>query len=117
MSRGGASEKEEFRRIACIDHLYHNELFNYLICRSKQKGLSWWGECAIESHIDTLRLKACVSSEGGRADFDARIALPEELQIINGPVFIIDNKEIFAIVNVPALEEFEKTVMGVTEKE
>lgn len=117
VSRGGASEIEEFRRIACIDHLYHEELFNYLICRSRQKGLSWWGECAIESHIDTLQLKACVSSEGGRADFQARIALPEELQIINGPTFIIDNREIFAIVNVPALEEFEKTVIDVAEQE
>lgn len=116
MSRGGDSEVEEFRRIACIQKMYPDQLFDYLICRSPQKGLSWWGDCALESKIDSMQIKECVVSEYGRAAFDEHIALSEEFQIINGPTFIVENKEIFSIVNVPSLKEFEETVVGVAEK-
>ncbi len=116
VSRGGESEIEEFRRVACIDKLYPGSLFDYLICRSSQKGLSWWGDCALEAGIDTMQVKECVFLEAGQAAFDEHIAVSNELEVLSGPTFIIENKEIFGIVNVPSLQEFEKTVIGVAQK-
>ncbi|MFH1691390.1 MAG: hypothetical protein ABIC68_02285 [Candidatus Omnitrophota bacterium] len=116
MSQGGPSEIEEFRRIACIEKMYPDHIFDYLICRSSQKGLSWWGDCALEFKIDSMQVKECVASEYGRVAFDEHIALSEEFQIVNGPTFIVENNEIFSIVNMPSLKEFEQTVIGVTDK-
>ena len=112
ISKGNASEVEEFKRDACIDALYPKELLDYLICRAYQKESSWWDECARQAGLDPLKIKERVFSKQGKEDFIERIRLTKELQVATGPTFVIDNKEVFGIVNVPTLEEFEHVVLG-----
>jgi hypothetical protein len=114
VAKGGQTEVEEFRRVASMDALYPHQVFNYLACRASQmqRGLDWWGDCAVKSEIDTFKVKEHLSSESGQAAMDERVRLTNELEILTGPTFVVNNTEIFGIVNVPALEEFEEAVLG-----
>lgn len=112
ISKGGVSEIEEFARLACIDELSPQKTYDYLLCRSTQTQSSWWDTCATQGKIDAARVKECVFSDIGRKALIKRIKLTEELEVASGPTFIVDNKEIFSVVNVPKLEELEKAVLG-----
>ncbi|MFH0940613.1 MAG: hypothetical protein V1840_02015 [Candidatus Omnitrophota bacterium] len=112
ISKGGISEIEEFARLACIDELSPKKTYDYLLCRSTQTQSSWWDTCAAQVKIDAARVKECVFSDIGRKALLKRIKLTEELEVASGPTIVVDNKEIFSIVNVPNLEEFEKAVLG-----
>ena len=112
ISKGDISEVEEFKRDACIDALYPKMFLDYLICRAAQKESSWWDVCARQAGFDPLKVKERVFSKQGKEDFVERIRLTKELQVATGPTFVIDNKEVFGIVNAPTLEEFEHVVLG-----
>ena len=112
ISKGDTSEVEEFKRDASIDALYPKKFLDYLVCRAYQKESSWWDECARQAGLDPLKVKERVFSKQGKEDFVERIRLTKELQVAIGPTFVIDNKEVFGIVNVPTLEEFEHVVLG-----
>ncbi|MEK7850161.1 MAG: hypothetical protein AAB213_05050 [Candidatus Omnitrophota bacterium] len=112
ISKGGISEIEEFARLACIDELSPQKTYDYLLCRSTQTQSSWWDTCAAQAKIDAARVKECAFSDIGRKALLKRIKLTEELEVASGPTIVVDNKEIFSIVNVPKLEEFEKAVIG-----
>ncbi len=112
LSRGGVPEIEEFSRIACIDDLEPPKVFDYVICRSSQRESSWWDACVVQLKIDPSKIKKCALSSKGKESLLEHTKLTQELEIASGPTFIVDNKEIFAIVNVPSLEELEKVVLG-----
>lgn len=112
VSRGGTSEVEEFKRVASIDDLYPEKVLDYLICRAGQKESSWWDECATTSKIDAAKVKTRVFSVQSKDLMVKRTKLTQELAIASGPTFLLDNKEIFSMVNAPSLEELEKTVLG-----
>jgi 5'-nucleotidase len=108
---GAAADIEEFKRVACVQKLYPKRILDYLICRTGQVDAGWWDECAKQAGIDSRRIKACALSEEGASLLKESIRLTEELEMASGPTFVIDNVEIFGIVNVPSLKEFEETVM------
>ncbi len=108
VSRGGPWELEEFYRIACIDSLYRDGLFDYIICRAQNPGSSWWDDCIQYSEMDAQKIKQCVTSGKGEELVLDRIKLTQELEIANGPVFLINNKEIFGVANPPTREEFAR---------
>jgi len=111
MSLGAPGDIEEFKRVACVGKLYPERLLDYLICRTGQVDAGWWDECATKAKMEPAKIKACAMSEEGAALLKERIRMTEELEVASGPTFVIDNVEIFGIVNVPSLEEFEATVM------
>ncbi|MBI5872671.1 MAG: hypothetical protein HZB36_00810 [Candidatus Omnitrophica bacterium] len=109
LARGAdASELEELNRIACIDSAYPGKTFDYLVCRSQSK-VGRWDECLPGLKIDRSKIKNCAVSQKAMAKYTK---LTQELKIASGPTFIIDNKEIFSIINIPSLEEFESFVFG-----
>jgi hypothetical protein len=111
MNLGAPGDIEEFKRVACAVKYYPEGILDYLLCRSGQVDAGYWDECAIKAKMDPAKIKACAMSEEGTGLLKERIAMTEELEIATGPTFIIDNVEIFGIVNVPTLEEFEATVL------
>ncbi len=111
MSLGAAADVEEFKRVACVQKLYPKKVLDYLICRAAQVDAGWWDECAKQAGIDAGKVKACALSEEGAGLLKESIRMTEELEMASGPTFVIDNVEIFGIVNVPSLKEFEETVM------
>lgn len=108
---GAAADIEEFKRVACVQKLYPKRILDYLICRTGQVDAGWWDECAKQAGIDSRKIKSCALSEEGAALLKENIRMTEELEMASGPTFVIDNVEIFGIVNVPSLKEFEETVM------
>jgi hypothetical protein len=112
LAKGGLPEIEEFKRASCIDELYPERLLDYLSCRIPQQESSYWDECAAQAKIDPVRIKHCALSQEGLDLLKKRIDLTQKLEIASSPTFIIDNTEIFALVNTPLLEEFEKVVLG-----
>jgi hypothetical protein len=111
MSLGAAADIEEFKRVACVQKFYPKKVLDYLICRTGQVDAGWWDECAKQAGIDARKIKACALSEEGVGLLKESIRMTEELEMASGPTFVIDNVEIFGIVNVPSLKEFEETVM------
>lgn len=116
IAKGGKPEVEEFERIACVEDIAPDKLFDYLVCRVKQNGSTWWDECTSPWGIASESIKKCVFS--GRADelVKENIKMTEDLKIASGPTFVINNKEIFSIVNVPAIEELEALFYPMQEK-
>ncbi|MFA5038270.1 MAG: hypothetical protein WC732_01170 [Candidatus Omnitrophota bacterium] len=113
LSLGSAADVEEFKRVTCAAAFYPEEkVMDYNICRQGQTEASWWDDCALKAKMQPAKIKACALSEEGLKLFKERIRLTEELKIASGPTFLVDNVEIFGIVNVPSLEEFEQTVTG-----
>lgn len=111
MNLGAAADVEEFKRVACVQKLYPKRVLDYLICRTGQVDAGWWDECAKQAGIDSRKIKSCALSEEGASLLKENIRMTEELEMASGPTFVIDNVEIFGIVNVPSLKEFEETVM------
>ncbi|MFH0876960.1 MAG: hypothetical protein V1863_01875, partial [Candidatus Omnitrophota bacterium] len=116
VSQGPAGEIEEFMRIACIEDLYPEKIWDYLACRAVNVQSTWWDQCTGQAEIDPSRIKACALSPRGKAALEQRIQLTEELKIATGPTFVIDNKEIIGIISVPPLDEFEAVTKAVSEQ-
>lgn len=112
LTLGGPSFIDEFKRVACAGRFYPRKVFDYVICRTMQNDASSWGDCASEAGMNVSKVRSCSLSQEGEKLLRERIKLTEELEIASGPTFLIDNVEIFAIVNVPTLKEFEVTVLG-----
>lgn len=111
MNLGSSADVEEFKRVACVQKLYPKRVLDYMICRMGQVDAGWWDECGRQAGIDSLKIKSCALSEEGAGLLKECIRMTEELEIASGPTFVIDNVEIFGIVNVPSLKEFEETVI------
>lgn len=102
----GKPEVEECLRSVCIQKYYPKQYWNYLTCRAGNINSSWWQECA--SGIDTSRISICARGEEGKALLRENIKLSRELEIMFGPLYLIDNNEIFGIRGVPSKEEFRR---------
>ncbi len=112
MSKGGVPEVEEFKRCACIDENEPDKLMDYLICRSSDKSSGLWENCALQNNLDPGKIKACVLSGQGTQALLQVIKMNEELEIVKNQTFVLDNTEIFGMVQIPSLEKFEKIVCG-----
>lgn len=107
LAKGGKYEIEEYLRCACIGNKYPDKLWPYLSCRLGNVETSWWDDCALTNGIDPLTIKTCAQSEEGKTLLRQRIQLTQELEVVFGPTFVIDNQEIFSSNGVPNLEELE----------
>ncbi len=112
--RGDLPELEELSRIACINTLYHDQVFDYLICRAKNKESSWWDQCLAPGKTDLSKIRACAISGQGKKAMAGHTELTQELKIASGPTFIINNNEILGMAQVPSLAEFERAVLLAT---
>ncbi len=119
LARGGSvAELEELMRIACIDTLYPGKVFDYLACRAGKRQSGWWDSCLPQALKNkTTIIKDCALSGRGKNAMKSHTQLTQELKIASGPTFIIDNTEIFGIIEVPPMDEFEKVVLGVGKEE
>jgi hypothetical protein len=55
-------------------------------------------------------IKDCAKGTEGKNLLRENISLNKELEIMNGPTYLLDNQEIFASVEVPAKEDFRKII-------
>jgi len=107
-AQGGNLEVEEYLRSVCVQKYYPANFWDYISCRAKFINTSWWQDCL--DKLDTDKISMCARGEEGKELLRKNIRLNNELQIIFGPAYLLDNQEIFASQGVPAKEEFKKII-------
>jgi len=108
IAKGEKYEIEEFLRAACINKHYPDKLWDYLSCRLSDIGSSWWDDCAVKFDMDSGKIKDCARAQEGLELLKDFIKLTQELEVVFGPTFLINNQEIFSSEGVPSAEELKK---------
>ncbi|PIQ90102.1 MAG: hypothetical protein COV71_06045 [Candidatus Omnitrophica bacterium CG11_big_fil_rev_8_21_14_0_20_41_12] len=105
-AKGGKLEVEEYLRAACIQKYYPQEFWSYLTCRARNINSSYWEDCL--GGVDQDKLKSCARGQEGINLLRENISLSNELKIMFGPAYLLDNREIFSSRGVPQKEELKK---------
>jgi hypothetical protein len=103
---GGRLEIEEYLRAVCVGKYHPGLFYNYITCRAKNIDTSWWDDCLAD--VDVSAVKTCAQGDEGKQLLKENILLNRELQIANGPTYLLDNEEIFGSAKIPKKEEFRK---------
>ncbi|MCM8795663.1 MAG: metallophosphatase [Candidatus Omnitrophica bacterium] len=104
----GNLEVEEYLRAVCVDKYYPKFFWDYLICRAKNINSSWWEDCLGE--LDALRIRTCAKSEEAEALLRENIRLNKQIEVMFGPVYLLENQEVFSTEGVPTKEELSKII-------
>jgi hypothetical protein len=104
----GESEVEEYLRAVCIQKYYPENFWYYLGCRAKNINSSWWDDCVI--NLDRDKIKSCSQGNEGNLLLRENIGMNKELQVMFGPVYLLDNQEIFSSSGVPSKEELRTII-------
>ncbi|MFC1704523.1 hypothetical protein ACFL1E_07090 [Candidatus Omnitrophota bacterium] len=110
IARYGESELEEDKRALCIIDRFPEATWNYLLCRAENIKTGEWNTCASEAGIDINVVTECVDSKQGNDLLRKNSKLPEELKILYGPLFLLNNQEIFGVRSTTSVEELEQIV-------
>lgn len=114
----GNSEVEEYLRGVCVQKYYPQAFFDYISCRAKNINSSWWEDCLPPARLDAAgvdavkmdvnKIKVCARGAEGAGLLSENVRLNKEIQIMVGPVYFMDNHQIFGIQGVPKKEELKK---------
>ncbi|MDD5465740.1 MAG: hypothetical protein PHP73_05320 [Candidatus Omnitrophica bacterium] len=108
-AKGGIAEAEEYLRGVCVQKYYPQKFWDYLICRSKDIGSSYWEDCLGEG-ASPLKVKSCARGPEGARLLKENISLNKEIQVSSGPVYLLDNHQIFSSWGVPAKEDLKRII-------
>jgi len=103
----GTAEVEECLRSVCIKKYYPEKSWDYLICRARNINSSWWDSCLGQDDA-YAKIKTCAMGAEGQALLKENIQLNQELRIVFGPAYLINNQEIFTTEGLPSKEKFKK---------
>jgi len=104
----GQFETEEYLRAVCVQKYYPDKFWDYLACRAKNIGSSWWEDCLLDGGLKDI--KVCAKGQQGALLLKQNIALNNELQISSGPGYLVDNRQIFSSAGIPDKEELKKLI-------
>ncbi|MDI6606026.1 MAG: hypothetical protein QME65_02650 [Candidatus Omnitrophota bacterium] len=104
----GNIEVEEYLRAVCLKKYYPEKFWDYISCRSANINTSWWEDCA--GGLDTHKIKTCARGEEGKTLLKDNISLNKEIRVLFGPVYMINNREIFSSKGAPSKEELERII-------
>ncbi|MDD5027654.1 MAG: hypothetical protein PHV58_04115 [Candidatus Omnitrophica bacterium] len=107
-TRYGKAEVEEDLRAVCVQKYYPKGFWDYLACRAKNINSSWWEDCA--SGMDFEKIKSCSRGPEGQALLKKNCSLGQELKIMFGPTYLLDNREIFSSRGALPKEELKKKI-------
>ena len=105
MSAAGPREIDEDKIYACADKYYPNQSFDYLNCRVNDIQSLWWEKCIEQISLDSEKIKSCARGEESKNLLAEKIKLAQELKIIYGPLFLLENIEVFGITQQTTAEE------------
>lgn len=105
----GKAEIEEDLRSVCVKKYYPGFFYGYLTCRAADPESSWWDKCL--EGPDAASVRACAVGNEGQQLLRENIALTAELEINDGPTYLLRNREIFRSVRVPSKEELRKILI------
>jgi len=105
-AKNGAAETEEYLRSVCVQKYYPKKFWDYLFCRTRDIKSSRWEECL--GQANSRKVKTCATGQEAAKLLKENTALNKELEIMFGPTYLLDNREIFSSRGVPGREEFKK---------
>ncbi len=94
---GGQREVEEGQLYACVEAIYPKEAWQYLNCRLANADSLFWDNCLAGGRRQAEKIATCARGNEGREFYLRKIRLAEELKIAYGPLFLLDNVEIFGV--------------------
>ncbi|MFH1413306.1 MAG: hypothetical protein ABIG56_00450 [Candidatus Omnitrophota bacterium] len=104
----GSLEVEDYLRALCIQKYYPQNFWSYISCRADNFNSSWWDDCAVELDLD--KVKTCARGDEGAALLRQNITLNQELEVMFGPTYLVNNYLIFGSKGVPSIEELRKII-------
>jgi len=104
----GNLEAEEYLRSVCVQKYYPQIFWDYINCRAGSIDSSWWEDCL--GKLDTAKIKACARCEEGKELLRENIGLNEELQVMYGPTYLLNNQETFTLSRMPTKELLKKII-------
>jgi hypothetical protein len=102
----GNLEVEEYLRGVCVQKYYPEIFWDYMSCRTKNINSSWWEDCL--GKFNTDKIVSCARGPQGALLLRENISLNKELQIMFGPIYLLDNQQIFSTKGTPTKEELKK---------
>jgi hypothetical protein len=103
----GMGEVEEYLRCICMEKYYPNLFWDYIICRTKNIESSWWEDCLVDSNA-AAKVKTCAKGPEGKLLLRDNIKLNKEIQVMFGPIYLLDNQDIFGTAGEPSKEELKR---------
>ena len=90
----GQPEVEEYLRSVCVQKYYPQNFWDYNICRAKNISSTWWEDCLKEKEsVEQVRI--CARSQEARLLLEENISLNNQLGVMFGPTYLMNNQEIF----------------------
>jgi hypothetical protein len=102
----GKLEVEEYLRAVCVQKYYPEKFWDYITCRASHTDSSWWEDCL--GGLDTQGIRACARTKEGATLLRENIKLNKELRAMLGPVYLLENRQIFSSQGVPNEEGLRK---------
>ena len=108
----GAIEVEENKIALCVMKKYPKKMWDFLYCHIDKMENAEWNICANQLGIDVEVINKCSGTKEGTDLLKENISLVEELEIFYGPLFLLENQEIFGINENTPIKEFEDLVVS-----
>ncbi len=105
ISPGGKREIEEDIIAACVEKYYPKKFIDYLACRLLNIQSLWWEDCLTQNGINIKKIKKCARSKEGQKLLEKKVKLSQELNIQYGPLFLLNNIEIFGVTEQTNVDE------------
>lgn len=106
----GDTEIAEDRQALCVMSKYPQKTWEYLFCHIDNLGKNSLSLCSKNLGLDENKIKKCIDSEESIELLRKNISLVDELRISYGPLFLLNNQEIFGVKEDTSVEELEKIV-------
>lgn len=107
-AKGGAAEVEENLRGVCVAKNYPEKFWDYLICRAKNINSAYWEDCLGTAASSSI--KSCARGLQGEQLLKENINLNKELQIMSGPTYLLNNREVFSTQGKVTKQELKKII-------
>jgi hypothetical protein len=109
MAPYGNSEIEEDKIALCVIKKYPEKMWDYLFCHTNKLQEGLFDSCIMSLDMDAEFIKQCSISNGDTL-LKRNIELTEELGISYGPLFLLENQEIFGVEKNTTVEELERMI-------
>ncbi|MDP3142882.1 MAG: hypothetical protein Q8N14_02905 [Candidatus Omnitrophota bacterium] len=112
----GAGEIEEDKIALCVGKYMPAKFWGYMFCRSGNMKSNRWEDCLKIDEKNLSKIEACAKGNESKELLRADIVLTNELRIPYGPLFLLENKEVFGIAENTSVEELERFILGNKQK-
>ncbi|MFC1594750.1 hypothetical protein ACFL38_05425 [Candidatus Omnitrophota bacterium] len=109
-SRFGTEEVEEAQQALCVMKAYPQQWWDYVFCRLDSLKGNETKDCFAAVGVEQRPVEQCVQSDEADDLLRNNIKLVDELELTYGPLFLLNNQEIFGVVKQTTIKELQRIV-------